>query len=146
MSSNDDVVAWEQRWVGIVERVQASPDAARERARLGRRNVQRARAALSAGDPDQALVNAETALVNVADAVMQRDAFRVRGAERSHMARFEYPGLPDGVRANGRTINRARQLRNVAQYEGEGRVSIDFAREVVELADQAVREVLRHVA
>ena len=143
MSSNDDVVAWEQRWVGIVERVQASPDAARERARLGRRNVQRARAALNAGDPDQALVNAETALVNVADAVMQRDGFRVRGAERSHMARFDYPRLPDGVRANLRTINRARQLRNVAQYEGEGRVSMDFAREVVELADQAVREVLR---
>jgi len=146
MSSNDDVVAWEQRWVGIVERVQASPDAARERARLGRRNVQRARAALNAGDPDQALVNAETALVNVADAVMQRDAFRVRGAERSHMARFDYPRLPDGVRANGRTINRARQLRNVAQYEGEGRVSMDFAREVLELADQAVREVLRLLA
>jgi hypothetical protein len=146
MSSNDDVVAWEERWVGIVERVTASPDAARERARLGRRNVQRARAALSAGDSDQALVNAETALVNVADAVMQRDAFRVRGAERSHMARFEYPRLPDGVRANGRTINRARQLRNIAQYEGEGRVSMDFAREVVELADQAVREVLRLLA
>src|SRR5712692_999227 len=94
MGSNDDVIAWEQRWVGIVERVTASPDAAREQARLGRRNVQRARAALSAGDPDQALVNAETALVNVADAVMQRDAFRVRGAERSHMARFEYPRCP----------------------------------------------------
>lgn len=143
MSSNDDVVAWEQRWVGIVERVQASPDAARERARLGRRNVQRARAALDVTDPDQALVNAETALVNVADAVMQRDGFRVRGAERSHMARFDYPRLPDGVRANGRTIDRARRLRNVAQYEGEGRVSMEFAREVVELADQEVHEVLR---
>lgn len=146
MSSNDDVVAWQQRWVGIVEPVQASPDAARERARLGQRNVQRARAALDAGDPDQALVNAETALVNVADAVMQRDGFRVRGAERSHMARFDYPRLPHGVREKSRTINRARQLRNVAQYEGEGRVSMDFAREVVELADQAVREVLRLLA
>lgn len=146
MSSNDDVVAWQQRWVGVVEPVLASPDAARERARLGHRNVQRARAALDAGDPDQALVNAETALVNVADAVMQRDGFRVRGAERSHMARFDYPLLPGGVRANSRTINRARQLRNVAQYQGEGRVSMDFALEIVELADQAVREVLRLLA
>lgn len=146
MSSNDDVVAWEQRWVGIVERVQASPDAARQRAQLGRRNVQRARAALGALDPDQALVNAETALVNITDAVMQRDGFRVRGAERSHMARFDYPRLPDAIRENGRTINRARQLRNVAQYEGEGRVSGDFAREVVELADRAVGLVLRLLA
>lgn len=91
MSLSADVIAWEQRWTGIVERVHASPDAARERARLGERNVRRARAALTAGDPDQALVNAETAFVNCADAVMQRDGFRLRGAERSHMARFEYP-------------------------------------------------------
>lgn len=146
MSLSADVIAWEQRWTGIVERVQASPDAARERARLGERNVRRARAALAAGDPDQALVNAETAFVNVADAVMQRDGFRVRGAERSHMARFDYPKLPEVLRENARTVSRSRQLRNVAQYEGEGRVSGDFAREVVELADRALREVLKQLA
>ncbi len=89
MSLSADVIAWEQRWTVIVERVQASPDAARERARLAERNVHRARAALAAGDPDQALVDAETAFVNI----------------------------------------------------GEGRVSNDFAREVVELADRALREV-----
>lgn len=142
MSSDADVIAWEQRWTGIAERIQASRDAARQRARLGERNVQRAKAALAAGDPDQALVNAETAFVNVADAVMQRDGFRVRGAERSHMARFDYPRLPEALRQNSRTINRSRELRNVAQYEGEGRVSGDFAREVVDLADRAAREVL----
>jgi hypothetical protein len=146
MSLNADVIAWEQRWTGIVERVQASPDAARERVRLGERNVRRARAALAAGDPDQALVNAETAFVNVADALMQRDGFRVRGAERSHMARFDYPRLPDALRENSRTVSRSRQLRNVAQYEGEGRVSSDFAREVVELADRALHEVLAQLA
>lgn len=91
-------------------------------------------------------MNAETALVNVADAVMQRDGFRVRGAERSHLARFDYPRLPAVLRENSRTVNRSRQLRNVAQYEGEGRVSADFAREVVELADQAVRDVLAQLA
>lgn len=141
MSVSADVIAWEQRWTGIVERVQASPDAARERARLAERNVHRARAALAAGDPDQALVNAETAFVNIADAVLQRDGFRVRGAERSHMARLDYPRLPEALRENVRTVSRSRQLRNVAQYEGEGRVSNDFAREVVELADRALREV-----
>lgn len=142
MSSNGGVVAWEQRWSGIVERMHASTEAARERIRLGERNVRRASAALSAGDPDQALVNAETALVNVADALMQRDGFRVRGAERSHIARFEYPLLPAAIVDNARLIDRARQLRNVAQYEGEGRVSTDFARQVVALADQAVRQAV----
>ena len=142
MSSNGDVVAWEQRWSGVVERIHASPEAARERVRLGERNVRRANAALSASDPDQALVNAETALVNVADALMQRDGFRVRGSERSHIARFEYPLLPPALADNARLINRARQLRNIAQYEGEGRVSADFARQVVALADQAVRHVV----
>ena len=96
---------------------------------------------MAAGDPDQALVNAETAFVNIADAVLQRDGFRVRGAERSHMARLDYPRLPEALRENVRTVSRSRQLRNVAQYEGEGRVSNDFAREVVELADRALREV-----
>lgn len=146
MSSNGDVVAWERRWTGVVERIQASRDAALQRIRLGERNVQRASAALSASDPDQALISAETALVNVADALMQRDGFRVRGAERSHIARFEYPRLPAALAENARTINRARQLRNIAQYEGEGRVSVDFARQVVALADQAVRQALSQLA
>ncbi len=104
MSSNADVQAWERRWAGLVGRVAPSAEAARQRATLGQHNVPRAREFPRLGDADQALISAETAVVNAADAVPQRDGFRVRGQTRLHEARHDCPCLPEAFRRNRELI------------------------------------------
>jgi len=93
MSSNE-TDRWLQRWPDVAGRVNANPPAAQNLAKAARTNVERARKALADKDFDAAVIWAELALVNGADAVLQRDGVRVRGKERSHQARFEYPRLP----------------------------------------------------
>ena len=135
--------AWESEWADVLQRIDADRDAALQRLELARRHLARARHWIDESDPDGALVEAETALVNAADAVLQRDGYRVRGKSGSHQARFDYPALPD-VFANGRrSIERARRLRNTAQYEAAGRVSRADAEDITELAARAIEAVAR---
>jgi hypothetical protein len=57
---------------------------------LSERNVDRARREHAGGDFGAALIFAEQALTNAADAVLARDGVAVN----SHVARFSYPALP----------------------------------------------------
>lgn len=98
---------------------------------------------LAADDPDAALIFAEFALVNAADALLVRDGYRVRGKTGAHQARFEYPLLPRLFAGGRGVIDVARSLRNTAAYEGGGHVTRAQASEITELAESAVQAVRR---
>jgi HEPN domain-containing protein len=76
VSSMED---WERQYGEVLQRGDADPKSAQNKLDLGERNVVRARRDLDAGDPDSALVHAENAMVNAADAVLARDGYRLRG-------------------------------------------------------------------
>jgi hypothetical protein len=135
------VQKWEQTWQQVLSRLRTDPVAARERAKLGWHNVERTRRMLGAKDPDAAVIFAELALINAADAVLIRDGYRARGKTGAHQARFEYPLLPSVFADGRRVIARARSLRNAAAYEGVGRISRAEAMEIVDLAAAAVDAV-----
>jgi hypothetical protein len=109
--------------------------------RAARANVDRAQNALNHGDLDAATIWGENALVNAADAVLQRDGVRVRGTEGAHQARFAYPRLPKTFTANAHVIARARRQRNVAAYEGGGRISRKEAQAIVLLCIRVMAEI-----
>ena len=140
MSSND-VEVWLEQWPKVAQHVRPNPALAKGLGAAARRNVGRAQRALRDGDLDAAVIWAEMALLNGADAVLQRDGVRVRGTEGAHQARFAYPRLPQTFTREAGLIGRARGLRNAAAYEGGGRISKSEAQAVVAVCDQAVTEV-----
>jgi len=77
MSSNDSVQRWEQRWSEsrLVRRVPVHQDAAPRRLELAEFNVARATREQATGDADAALIFAEQALINAADALLARDGY-----------------------------------------------------------------------
>src|SRR5438132_12227996 len=97
MSSNDERTKWIERHRDVVREIRPDDDDAKAKLVLDERNLERARKFADA-DPDLALVAAESALVNIADAVLAREGFRIRGKTGSHDARFSFPGLPAGFR------------------------------------------------
>lgn len=69
---------WERQFGDVLQRVDPDLMSAMNKLDLGERNVVRARRDLDADDPDSALIHAENAMVNAADAVLARDGYRLR--------------------------------------------------------------------
>ena len=107
MRSTRERAKWLERHRELVRETRPDRPDAEAKLRLAARNLERAR--LNAeGDPDLALVAAESALVNVADAVLAAEGLRLRGKTGSHEARFSYPGLPSGFREHASNSHRKR--------------------------------------
>ncbi len=120
-----------------MRRVRADAAGGRRRLDLAELNVARAGREQAAGDADAALIFAEQALINAADALLARDGYSVN----SHVVRFSYPRLP-GVYASERgLIDQIRSARNTAQYDASGGVTPGFAANAIQLAERAVRDV-----
>ena len=146
MSSTDELASWLERHSETVRRISRDPLDAERKLALAEQNLERAQRLLAAGDPDFALVAAESAMVNAADAVLSTYGFRLRGKTGSHEARFAFPGLPSAFREQANLIAAARKSRNVAMYDDPGRVSESFANAVIQTARQlteAARQALR---
>ena len=140
MSSTGERAKWLERHRELVRERPPDRADADAKLRLAERNLERARSNAE-GDPDLALVVAESALVNVADAVLAAEGLRLRGKTGSHEARFSYPGLPRGFREHASLIVAARKGRNTALYDTAGTVSPSFVAEVI----RVVRELLEQV-
>lgn len=142
MSSTGEREKWLDRYREVVRQI--TPDRADARAKLvlAERNLERARK-YADGDPDLALVAAESALVNIADAVLATEGFRLRGKTGSHEARFSFPGLPDGFRTHSTVITAARKSRNTALYDSAGTVSPRFVAEVARVVSELLEQVRR---
>lgn len=138
MSSSDASLRWAAKYVDIVQRIALRPEEGASKLALSRRNLDRARTALHAGDLDQAVICAETAMVNAADAVIASAGYRIRGKSGSHLARFAYPGLPRPFADEALVLSAARRARNRAQYEELGSVSEALATESVRAAERLV--------
>jgi len=142
MSSSESVLRWERQWAHMLTRTRSNAAASASRLRLAETNVQRAKREAEAGDHDAALIFAEQALINAADALLSRDGY----SATSHMARFSYPQLP-GVYADERhLIDRIRSARNAAQYEAAGSVPQALAAAATKLAARAIEEMRRLIA
>ena len=113
------------------------PDAARRRLELAELNVARATGAQKAADSDAALIYAEQALINAADALLARNGY---GAS-SHVVRFSYPLLPAVYASERGLIDRIRSARNTAQYDARDRVPAGLAAEAIRVAERALTEV-----
>jgi len=122
--------------------VRPDADDANAKLALAARNLDRARRNAEA-DPDLALVAAESALVNIADAVLAMEGLRLRGKTGSHEARFSYPGLSDGFREHSAVITAARKSRNTALYDSAGTVSSTFVGEVTRVVIALLDEMRR---
>lgn len=139
MSSNDSVLQWERKWSEsrLVRRVPADQPATRRRLELAELNVARATREQAAGDADAALIFAEQALINAADAVLVRDGY----SANSHVVRFSYPLLPTVYVSERGLIDRIRSSRNTAQYDASGKVPAGLAAQAIQPAERALREV-----
>lgn len=135
MSSKDAFKDWEQKYGDLAQRLGAGPRGVAGKIALGEQNLQRARRALDARDPDEVIVYAEAVIVNAADAVLARDGLRLRGKTGSHEARAAYPGLPGEFTQELRAIGTMRRARNTALYDEVGRVSEDQARDSLRVAE-----------
>ncbi len=142
MSSTSERAKWLERHRELVREIRPDRADAEAKLRLAERNLERARSNAE-GDPDLALVAAESALVNVADAVLAREGLRLRGKTGSHAARFSYPALPRGFREHSSLIVAARKGRNTALYDTAGTVSPNFVAEVTRLVSELLEQV-RH--
>ena len=134
MSSTDELASWLERNSEIVRRITRDPLDAQRKLALAERNLERAQGVLTGGDPDFAVVAAESAMVNAADAVLSTHGLRLRGKTGSHEARFGFPGLPRVFREHAHVVAAARRSRNIAMYDDAGRVSDSFAAEVIRVA------------
>jgi hypothetical protein len=135
MSSSDELQTWLQKYAAILHRVEPSAVQAAAKLVLGERNLERARRAQAAGDPDGVIISAEAVVVNAADAILARDGFRVRGKTGSHEARSEYPGLPREFANEIRVIDAIRRARNTALYDQVDRVSVSMAADAMRVAE-----------
>lgn len=120
-----------------MRRVRADAAGGRRRLALAELNVTRAKREEAAGDADAALIFAEQALINAADALLARDGY----SANSHVVRFSYPRLPVVYEVERGLIDRIRSARNTAQYDASGGVTARFATQAIRLAERAVREV-----
>jgi len=125
---------WRGRWAGVILEVGPNRTAAVERLRTGRKHLAQAEQLLGLGLPDVALLLAEAALVNGADAMLRLHGFQVS----SHAARFAYPLLPPTYTHNPGLLARIRTARNESQYEAADLVSSDFAARSAHLATEAL--------
>jgi HEPN domain-containing protein len=139
MSSNDSVQRWAERWSAsrLVRPVRADREAARRRLELADRNLERAGQAQKTGDHDAALIFAEQALINAADALLARDGW----SANSHVVRFSYPSLPPVYTTERGLIDQVRSARNTAQYDARDRVAAGLAADAIRVAERAVDEV-----
>src|SRR5437773_12374158 len=113
VTSNERVARWRSHWSGIILQMAPDPVGARERLETGQRHLAEAEQLLRLGFPDVALLLAEAALVNGADAVLRLHGFQVQ----SHAARFAYPWLPFAYTGNPGLLARIRTTRNATQSE-----------------------------
>jgi len=137
MDSAESLVRWKKRYSSVVQEGKLSQGDAERKLRLGEKNLGRAKRNLEV-DPDEALINAETAIVNAADAVLAAGGFRVRGKTGSHEARLAYPRLPGEFQLQADRLVRARDLRSRAMYDQVDVVAKEEARELIEVAAQLV--------
>lgn len=142
MNSKPELAKWLDRHRELVRQIDPDPADARAKLLLAGRNLERAQTH-GVADPDFALVAAESALVNIADAVLARHGFRLRGKTGSHEARFSFLGLPNGFRAHSAVIAAARKSRNIAMYDTAGGVSASFVREVTGIVSELLKEARR---
>ena len=142
MNSTGERAKWLERHRELVREIRPDRADAEAKLRLAERNLERARSNAE-GDPDLALVAAESALVNVADAVLAEEGLRLRGKTGSHEARFSFPGLPHGFREHASLIVAARKGRNTALYDTAGTVSPSFVAEVTRVVSELLEQV-RH--
>jgi hypothetical protein len=134
---------WERQYGEVLQKSDPDPKAAQNKLDLGERNVVRARRDLGANDPDSALIHAENAMVNAADAVLARDGYRLRGKTGSHQARFEYPRLPAEFAKFKVELRMARRMRSQATYDFFGLVSGEQAIAVTAAAEKLLMAVRR---
>jgi len=132
---------WERQYSEVVQRGEPNLKSALNKLDLGERNVVRARRDLDAGDPDSALIHAENAMVNAADATLSRDGYRLRGKTGSHQARFEYPRLPSEFAKFRTQLLMARRMRSQAIYDVFGLVSGEQANAATDAAEKLLRAV-----
>src|SRR5438094_9332547 len=113
LTSNERVTRWRAHWPGVI--LQMAPDraGAREGLETGQRHLAEAEQLLRLGFPDVALLLAEAALVNGADAVLRLHGFQAQ----SLAARLPYPWLPFAYTANLGLLARIRTTRTATQYE-----------------------------
>jgi len=109
----------------------------RRRLELAELNVARAEREQAAADADAALIFAEQALINSADALLARDGY----SANSHVVRFSYPLLPAVYVSERGLIDRIRSARNTAQYEARDRVPAGLAAQAIQVAQRALLEV-----
>src|SRR5438552_15106554 len=109
------------------------PAGAREPLETGQRHLAEAEQLLRLGFPDVALLLAEAALVNGADAILRLHGLQVT----SHEARFAYPLLPPAYARNTALLSRIRGIRNQTQYDMAGGVSPELAHRTGRLAGDA---------
>jgi HEPN domain-containing protein len=117
--------------------VPADQAAVRRRLELAELNVARAEREQASGDADAALIFAEQALINSADAMLARDGY----SANSHVVRFSYPLLPTVYVSERGLIDRIRSARNTAQYDARDSVSPGLAVQAIQLAERALAEV-----
>lgn len=143
VSWSDSVRAWRDEWsrAHVLWSVPRDIRAAQRRLELAERNIGRSTAQQRVGDYDAALIFAEQALINVADAMLARDGFRVS----SHVARLKYPLLPGVYFTERALVDQIRGARNAAQYDADGRVAPSLSAEAIRLATRAVADVRRMV-
>lgn len=146
MSSNDASRRWAEKHAGVLQRLPPAADDVGRKLALADRNLGRARRALADGDPDAAVVSAEAAIVNAADAVLARDGLRLRGKTGSHEARSDYPGLPAEFAEEARVIRAARRARNTALYDEADRVPEGMAADTIRTAERLTQAARRATA
>ena len=145
MNSAESLQRWKKRYASVVQEGKLGRADAERKLRLADKNLGRANRNLEV-DPDEALMNAETAIVTAADAVLAAGGFRVRGKSGSHEARLSYPHLPGEFQFNADRLARARELRSRAMCDQVDVVAKDEARELIGVAAQLVAAASQQLA
>lgn len=114
--------------------------------RLAERNIERAKRSLRDDDADQSVINAETAVVNAADAVLALYGYRLRGKTWSHEARLAFPKLPPEFARQRERLEAIRRVRSMAMYDVSGAVSREQAEGFLALASELVNAASRELA
>src|SRR2546425_11836467 len=97
MNSTAELASWLDHHREVVRRISRDPRDIERKLALAGRNLDRAARVLAAGDPDFALVAAESAMVNAADAVLSRQNVRVEKELAASLARRLGLAFDEGV-------------------------------------------------